>query len=68
MIMLVISREQEFFAVESAIDRLVTEPELTIKPFNAGITPPSYIYGCTIIENSLCLVIDAATLLRRQIA
>ena len=68
VLLLVLNHEQRTFAIESAITRLVTEPELVLKPFGAAIAPPSYTYGCTVIEdNRLVLVIDAGALLNRII-
>ncbi len=62
--MLLIRREQDFFALE--VDRLVTEQELVIKPFGSAIAPPSCTYGCTILgDGSLIPVIDAAILLEQ---
>jgi chemotaxis family two-component system sensor histidine kinase/response regulator PixL len=47
------------------IDRLITEQELTIKPFGASITPPSYSYGCTILGDGVILpVLDPHTLIQ----
>ncbi len=61
---LVINQGQRIFAIESAINRLVTKRELALKPFGAAIAPPCYTYGCTVLEdNRLVLVIEAAALL-----
>ncbi len=50
------------------IDRLITEQELTIKPFGTSIRPPSYSYGCTILgDGSILPVLDAHTLIRTVI-
>ncbi len=47
------------------IDRLITEQELTIKPFGKAITPPSYSYGCTILGDGAVLpVLDPHTLIQ----
>jgi two-component system, chemotaxis family, sensor histidine kinase and response regulator PixL len=47
------------------IDRLITEQELTIKPFGKAITPPSYSYGCTILGDGIILpVLDPHTLIQ----
>ena len=63
---LVLNQGQHIFAIQSAINHLVTEPELAIKPFGAAIAPPSYTYGCTVLEdNRLVLVINAAALLNQ---
>ncbi len=50
------------------IDRVISEQELTIKPFGKAITPPSYSYGCTILgDGSILPVLDAHTLIRTLI-
>ncbi len=47
------------------IDRLITEQELTIKPFGKSIRPPSYSYGCTILGDGVILpVLDPHTLIK----
>ena len=47
------------------IDRMITEQELTIKPFGTSITPPSYSYGCTILGDGVIIpVLDPHTLLQ----
>ena len=50
------------------IDRLITEQELTIKPFGKAIAPPSYSYGCTILGDGIILpVLDPHTLIQELI-
>jgi two-component system, chemotaxis family, sensor histidine kinase and response regulator PixL len=64
--LLIIRKDEQLFALE--VDRLVTEQELVIKPFGAAITPPSYIYGCTILgDGSLIPVIEATSLLEKTV-
>jgi two-component system, chemotaxis family, sensor histidine kinase and response regulator PixL len=47
------------------IDRMITEQELTIKPFGTSISPPSYSYGCTILGDGVIIpVLDPHTLIR----
>jgi two-component system, chemotaxis family, sensor histidine kinase and response regulator PixL len=47
------------------IDKLITERELTVKPFGKAITPPSYSYGCTILgDGSILPVLDPHTLIQ----
>lgn len=59
---IVLRREQQIFAL--AVERIITEQELVVKPFGTTIAPPSYLYGCTILgDGSPVPVIDAATLL-----
>jgi two-component system, chemotaxis family, sensor histidine kinase and response regulator PixL len=60
--LLVIRQGQQYFALE--IERLVTEQELTIKPFGSAIAPPPFTYGCTTLgDGRLIPVIDVAMLL-----
>ncbi len=67
-LMLVIGQGKQIFAIESGIERLVTEPELAIKPFGAAIAPPNYLYGCTILSDErLVPVIDVAALFSQTI-
>lgn len=61
--MLLLAQDEQIIALE--IDRLITEQELVIKPFGSVLAPPSYIYGCTILnDGSLIPVIDGAALLK----
>jgi chemotaxis family two-component system sensor histidine kinase/response regulator PixL len=59
---LLLKQDQQIVALQLA--QLLTEQELVIKPFSTAISPPSYIYGCTILaDGSLIPVIDADSLL-----
>jgi two-component system, chemotaxis family, sensor histidine kinase and response regulator PixL len=61
--LLLIRRANGIVALQ--IDRMITEQELTIKPFGASITPPSYSYGCTILGDGIILpVLDPHTLIQ----
>ncbi|MCY7336818.1 MAG: hybrid sensor histidine kinase/response regulator [Chamaesiphon sp.] len=61
--LLLIRRGDRIVALE--IDRLITEQELTIKPFGKSIKPPSYSYGCTILGDGIILpVLDPHTLIQ----
>ena len=61
--LLLIRRGDRIIALE--IDRLITEQELTIKPFGKSIKPPSYSYGCTILGDGIILpVLDPHTLIQ----
>jgi two-component system, chemotaxis family, sensor histidine kinase and response regulator PixL len=61
--LLLIRRANRIIALE--IDLLITEQELTIKPFGKAITPPSYSYGCTILGDGIILpVLDPHTLIQ----
>jgi CheY-like chemotaxis protein len=66
VMMLVLKFGQESIALEVEIDQLVSESELTVKPFSAAIAAPNYIYGCTNIKGDRPLpVIDVVTLLQQ---
>ncbi len=61
--LLIVRNGERHFALQ--IDRSISEQELTIVPFNRGITPPSYSYGCTILGDGVVLpAIDLHTLIR----
>ncbi len=61
--LLLIRRGDRIVALE--IDRMITEQELTIKPFGTSITAPSYSYGCTILGDGIILpVLDPHTLIQ----
>jgi two-component system, chemotaxis family, sensor histidine kinase and response regulator PixL len=46
------------------VDTILYEQELAIKPFSKTITPPPYLYGCTLLGNGLLVpVIDAQVLI-----
>ena len=62
-LILIIRQGEQLIALESAIERLVTQPELMIQPLN---NPLSYCYGFSWWENqSLVRVIDVAVLLEQ---
>ncbi len=45
------------------VDQVLQEQELAIKPFGNTFTPPSYLYGCTLLgDGTLVPVIDALAL------
>ncbi len=49
------------------VDQIVGEQELVIRPISTAITPPTYIYGCSILaDGRLMLVIDGAALVRQE--
>jgi two-component system, chemotaxis family, sensor histidine kinase and response regulator PixL len=61
--LLLIRKDNRLIALE--IDQLITEQELTIKPFGKAITAPSYSYGCTILGDGVILpVLDPHTLIQ----
>ena len=54
--------QDQVFALE--IERLVTEQELVIKPLGESISPPSYIYGSTILgDGTLIPTMDGSLLI-----
>jgi two-component system, chemotaxis family, sensor histidine kinase and response regulator PixL len=59
---LLLRRNQELLALE--VDQIIGEQELVIRPLGQTISPPKYIYGCSILANgNLILVIDGTLLL-----
>ncbi|MBW4622996.1 MAG: response regulator [Cyanosarcina radialis HA8281-LM2] len=68
VMMLVLKLGPELMALEVEIDQLVSESELTVKPFSAAIAAPNYIYGCTNIRGDRPLpVIDVVTLVQQTV-
>jgi chemotaxis protein histidine kinase CheA len=64
LLTLAIAHGDKTFAIESPMQRLVTDAEIAIAPCDRAIAFPSYIYGCTVWENRrLLLVIDVMSLL-----
>ena len=60
--MLVIRSEKSNFAIE--VEDFGTEQEMVIKPITGVVTPPNYVYGCTVMGNgNLIPAIDAVALL-----
>jgi two-component system, chemotaxis family, sensor histidine kinase and response regulator PixL len=61
--LLLIRKGNRMIALE--IDQLITEQELTIKPFGKAIAAPSYSYGCTILGDGVVLpVLDPHALIQ----
>ncbi|MDJ0703468.1 MAG: hybrid sensor histidine kinase/response regulator [Leptolyngbyaceae cyanobacterium MO_188.B28] len=63
--LIVLRRGQEFIAL--AVDQVVTEQELVIKPFGSILTPPNYIYGCTILGDGTPIPVMNGTVLLDQV-
>jgi chemotaxis protein histidine kinase CheA len=62
--LVVFERDEQTVAIELAIDRLLSVPEIVIKPFGSSFSPPNYCWGCTIIEGDrLVIAIDLEALL-----
>jgi chemotaxis protein histidine kinase CheA len=63
-LLVVLDHPGQTFAIELTVDRLISVPELIIKPFGRAIAPPGYCYGCTLMEGDrLVVVIDLESLL-----
>ena len=63
--LIVLRRGQEFIAL--AVDQVVTEQELVIKPFGSILTPPNYVYGCTILGDGSPIPVMNGTVLLDQV-
>ena len=63
--LIVLRRGQEFIALE--VDHVVTEQELVIKPFGSILTPPHYVYGCTILGDGSPIPVMNGTVLLDQV-
>jgi two-component system, chemotaxis family, sensor histidine kinase and response regulator PixL len=63
--LLLIASETETLAL--AIDQILQQQELVIKPFGSLILPPPYLYGCTILgDGSLVPVVDGQALVNHH--
>lgn len=63
--LLLIAGESQFVALQ--VEQILQEQELAIKPFGPAVTPPPYLYGCTILgDGSLVPVIDGPTLVNTK--
>jgi two-component system, chemotaxis family, sensor histidine kinase and response regulator PixL len=63
--LLIITNGTEVIALE--VDEILTEQELVIKPFGSLLSPPPYLYGCTILgDGTLVPVIDGAMLIDQR--
>jgi two-component system, chemotaxis family, sensor histidine kinase and response regulator PixL len=59
--LLLIANETDVLALP--VDQIVQEQDLVIKPFGGAISPPPYLYGCTILaDGSLVPVMDSQAL------
>ncbi|NJQ97142.1 MAG: response regulator [Hydrococcus sp. CSU_1_8] len=62
--LVIFERDEQTVAIELAIERLLAVPELIIKPFGSVFSPPSYCWGCIILEGDrLVVAIDLEALL-----
>lgn len=63
--LLLIAGETEMLALP--IDQILQQQELVIKPFGSMISPPPYLYGCTILgDGSLVPVMDGQALVHHH--
>ena len=62
---LLLKRNNTFLGLE--IDRVLGKQELVIRPLGSALTPPSFVYGCSILgDSSLSLVIDGIALIEEM--
>lgn len=66
---LVIKLEKKNVALESSIEKLITQPKLVIDRFTAALSPAEYCYGFTVLEDErLATVIDLDLLLKHTLS
>jgi chemotaxis family two-component system sensor histidine kinase/response regulator PixL len=66
---LVIKLEKKTVALESSIEKLVTQPKLVIDRFTAALSPAEYCYGFTVLEDErLATVVDLDLLLKHTLS
>jgi chemotaxis family two-component system sensor histidine kinase/response regulator PixL len=64
--LLLVRRQGEWVGLE--VDRIIGEQELVIRPLGTILTPPSYIYGCSVLgDGRLILVVDGVALVQRDL-
>jgi chemotaxis protein histidine kinase CheA len=64
---LIISHNQQFLALEIQVEKLIVKPELNLKPFASTLTAPSYLPGCTYLENGqMVVVVDVLSVLSQS--
>ncbi|BAU66685.1 chemotaxis response regulator [Stanieria sp. NIES-3757] len=60
----ILKQNQKFLAVEIEVEQLLVIPELTLQHFNPILTTPTYLLGCTVLENErLFAIIEVLNLL-----
>ena len=61
---LLLRRNTGFLGLE--VEQVLGEQELVIRPLGSAISPPNYVYGCSVLSNSrLTLVIDGIALMEQ---
>ncbi|MBW4418381.1 MAG: hybrid sensor histidine kinase/response regulator [Myxacorys californica WJT36-NPBG1] len=64
--LLLVRRQGEWVGLE--VERIIGEQELVIRPMGTTLTPPPYIYGCSVLgDGRLILVIDGVTLVQQTL-
>ncbi|MBW4538518.1 MAG: hybrid sensor histidine kinase/response regulator [Myxacorys chilensis ATA2-1-KO14] len=64
--LLLVRRQGEWVGLE--VERIIGEQELVIRPMGTALTPPPYIYGCSVLgDGRLILVIDGVTLVQQTL-
>ena len=62
---LLLKQNNSFFGLE--VEKVLGEQELVIRPLGNSLTPPRFVYGCSVLNNSsLSLVIDGITLMEEM--
>ena len=65
-LILVIQHNSHLLALEIEVEQPVVESELTLKSLHSILTPPSYVCGCTVLDNDrMKVVIDLAVVLNQ---
>lgn len=60
----ILKQNQKFLAIEIEVEQLLVIPELTLQHFNPILTTPTYLLGCTVLENErLVTLIEVLNLL-----
>lgn len=62
---LILKHQKGWIGIE--VDRVLGEQELVLRPVGSAITPPNYVYGCSVLADSRSLlVIDAVALIEQN--
>ncbi|NDJ19684.1 hybrid sensor histidine kinase/response regulator [Myxacorys almedinensis] len=62
--LLLMRRQEEWVGLE--VDHLIGEQELVIRPMGTTLTPPSYVYGCSVLgDGRLILVVDGVAIVQQ---
>jgi two-component system, chemotaxis family, sensor histidine kinase and response regulator PixL len=62
---LILKHQKGWIGIE--VDRVLGEQELILRPVGSAITPPSYVYGCSVLgDGRSLLAIDAVALIEQN--